>query len=410
MFDVIAAILAWFYSVWPSYGMAIVFLTMAAMVVVTPFTMKGSRSMLKMQLLAPELKKIQNQHRGNRQAMNEASMLFYREHGVNPVGGCLPLIAQAPIFLVLYQVVHGLTRRTTEIGTQLGYTTSQYSTVETGTITPYGTTPILRNELPFDPDFLSRDTDLYQALSQETEMISWGVDLSRSASTAMSESIVAALPYFLMMALVLVTGLYQHRQIQGRNTGATMQPAQQRIMKLIPYFLPVVSYGIPAAVVVYFIISALFRIGQQAWITRSLYSGDESPGAELARQRQSLKEKGSASGQSGKQAKARSPRSVSPSKGRPTPKRDSRAPQRSAHRSRAQAKKPTSASQRRTFRSSRSGRSGRSAGSSRRVSGSGRSGKAPSRKRNRGGGRVTPPGSTARRPAPNRSKSKRKRR
>lgn len=407
IFDLITALLAWFYSVWPSYGMAILFLTLTAMIVVTPFTMKGTRSMMQIQLLAPELKKIQNKHRGDRQALNQATMAFYQEHKVNPLGGCLPMFVQGPIFLVLYRVVQGLTRRTTEIGTQLGFTSFQYSRAQSGGVAGYVETPIQRSELTFDPDFLSTDAELYADLSTETEMVSWGVDLSRSASTAMSEGIVTALPYLVMMVLVLVTGLYQQRQIQGRQTNTVMHPTQQTVMKLLPYILPVISYGIPAAVVVYFIVSALYRIGQQAYITRSLYSGEDSLGAELARQRKSADQQSSDGSGSTQSAKTRASKSVTPGKGRPTPKRDSKAPNRKApnrkapNRKAAQMRRPTSKTRR-----SAPKRSGRvSTG----VRGAGRSGKAPSRNRSPGG-RVTPPGTASRRAAPNRSKSKRKRR
>ena len=406
MFDLITAVLAWFYSVWPSFGMSIMFLTVLAMVVVTPLTMKGTRSMLQMQLLAPELKRIQNQYKGDRQALNEASMAFYKEHNVNPVGGCLPLLVQAPIFLVLYQVVHGLTRRTSEIGTQVGFTSFKYATAQ-GSVDPgYSGTPIRRGELTFDPDFLSESTQLYTDLSRKSEMVSWGVDLSRSASTAIGDGVIAAVPYLLMMVMVLITSLYQQHQIQRRQSSAVINPTQQTIMKLLPYFLPIVSYGIPAAVVVYFIVSALFRIAQQAYITKSLYSDEESPGAQLARQRKQD------SGQDG-QARAtskgkteRSSRSFTPAKGVPTPKRgakrDTGTSGRKASRSRSQgAQRPSAPS-----------RKSRASSTSRGAASSGRSGKAPSRQR-RGGGRTTPPGSSGgsrNRRKSNRSKSKRKRR
>ncbi len=382
-FDLITSVLAWFYSVWPSYGMAIVFLTLVAMLVSTPLTMKGTRSMLQMQLLGPELKKIQNQHRGDRQAMNEASMAFYKEHGMNPLGGCLPMLAQAPIFLVIYQVVRGLTRRSTEIGTQLGFTSFRYSDTQLGRGPSYAQTPIAQGDLNFDPDFLTADTDLYASLSGKTEMVSWGVDLSRSASNAMSDGVVTALPYLLMMVLVLVTGLFQHHQIQRRQTSSVINPTQQTIMKFIPYFLPVISYGIPAAVVVYFIISSLYRIAQQAYITKSLYSHEHSPGAQLARQRKESADGGSDAKSPGAK---QSSRSVTPSKGAPTPKRKAQAPSR-ANRPGGSARTPAR----------------------RPPTARGRSGKAPARTR-KPTGRTTASGTKPKHSVPNRSKNKKKRR
>ena len=401
LFDLIAILLAWFYSVWPSYGVAIAMLTFTVMVVSTPFTLKGIRSMLHMQEYSAELKKIQNEHRGDRQAMNEATMAFYKEHGINPMGSCLPMLIQAPVFLVLYQVVRGLTRRTTEIGTQLGHTSLRYGD-GVGDGTPvYSGTPIRRGELTFDPDFLSRDTDLYASLSDSREMVSWGIDLSRTASAAMAEGIVEALPYLVMLILVFVTGLYQQHQIQRRQKGSMINKQQQMIMKIIPYFLPVVSYSIPAAVVVYFIVSALYRIVQQAYITKSYYTGEDSLGARAAKQREAAVAEGSAKKSAGP-AKAKSTsKSETERKGGPTPKRDAKT---------SRGKAPV--------RQQRAGRSGPSsrADSTSAASRRGRTGKAPSRSRsgssrNRSqGGRTTPSGSRASRGTPNRSKSKKKRR
>jgi YidC/Oxa1 family membrane protein insertase len=116
MFDLIAQVLAFFYSLVPSYGVAIVLLTLAVMIVVTPLTLKSTRSMLQMQRLQPELKAIQTRYKDDRQKMNEELMAFYQENGINPLGGCLPLLIQLPVFLVLFRVVQGITRHATDAG------------------------------------------------------------------------------------------------------------------------------------------------------------------------------------------------------------------------------------------------------------------------------------------------------
>jgi YidC/Oxa1 family membrane protein insertase len=115
---------------------------------------------------------------------------------------------------------------------------------------------------------------MYQALSDSFEMNFLGIDLSESASQALSQSVVHALPYFVLILLVAFTGWFQQRQIQGRNTAATQNPQQQMIMKLMPILLPVISFSLPGGLVLYFLVSNTYRIGQQAWITRTLYSPD----------------------------------------------------------------------------------------------------------------------------------------
>jgi YidC/Oxa1 family membrane protein insertase len=106
------------YTVIPSYGVAIILLTVAVRAVLIPLTLKQIRSMTAMQTLAPEQKKIQQKYKQLqskvndrqelmqlRQKMNQEMMALYKEHGVNPAGGCLPLLAQMPAFVALYSVL-----------------------------------------------------------------------------------------------------------------------------------------------------------------------------------------------------------------------------------------------------------------------------------------------------------------
>ncbi|MEZ5168104.1 MAG: YidC/Oxa1 family membrane protein insertase, partial [Acidimicrobiales bacterium] len=312
MFDLIASVLAFFYdSVGHSFGGAIVLLTITVMVVTTPLTLKSTKSMLQMQRLQPELKAIQTRYKDDRPKMNEELMAFYQENNINPLGGCLPMLVQFPIFLVLFRVVSGITRRSTEIGDQLGWSLAQTALALPGSITDRVAT-----ELTFAPQNLPVDSQMYQDLVGKTEMRSWGIDLSRSAQQVLSDDFGSALPYLLLIGIVLVSSLYQQRQIQGRNTGAQINPQQQVIMKILPFMLPVFSFTMPAALVIYFVVSNLYRIGQQAYITHSLYKGEDSPGAQLARQR-ALQ---NAEGKSGRPASGGG--RTTPKKGRPTPKAD----------------------------------------------------------------------------------------
>ena len=61
----------------------------------------------------------------------------------------------------------------------------------------------------------------------------------------------------------------------GRNTNQTINPQQQLIMKVMPFFLPIISYSLDAALVLYFVVSNVYRIGQQSYITRKLYGSDK---------------------------------------------------------------------------------------------------------------------------------------
>ena len=262
MFDLLANLLSWFYDFWPSYGMSITLLTLLIMVILTPLTLKQTRSMIKIQHVQPELKKIQNKYKNDKERMNKEVMAFYTANNVNPLSGCLPLFVQAPVFLVLYNVIRGLTRRISNIGEHAGWISGRFNQEIS--------VPPDRLEV-FYPDYIDHQSALFNDLSQEKEMVSWGVDLARSASDALSDGFVTSVPYFILILLVFASSWYQQKQIRGRNQQAAISPQQQMIFKVMPFFVPVISFSFDAALVVYFVISNLYRIIQQGYITRKFY-------------------------------------------------------------------------------------------------------------------------------------------
>jgi YidC/Oxa1 family membrane protein insertase len=90
------------HKVIPNYGLCIILLTLLVRGLMHPVSRKQARTTLKMQALAPELKKLQEKHKNDRQALGMAQMKLYREHGVNPVGSCWIIFLQLPIFMGLY--------------------------------------------------------------------------------------------------------------------------------------------------------------------------------------------------------------------------------------------------------------------------------------------------------------------
>ena len=309
MFDVIAAVLAWFYGLVPSFGLSIILLTFVVMVVVTPLTLKGTRSMIKMQHLQPEMKKIQTRHKGDRDAMNKEMMAFYQANGINPMGGCLPLFVQAPVFMVLYQVLRGMTRRLSDTGADIGWVAGRLGAAESVSGAP-------ANLPAFYPAYVDPGSELFVDLANETEMLFLGFDLSRSAGAALSQSVMAAIPYLILILVVFASAWIQQRQIRGRNPDATVNPQQQMLMKVMPFFLPVISFNLDAALVLYFVISNLYRIAQQAYITRTLYGpGGNSEMVVVLPEKETSAEKGSKTGRGASKASnsASKPSPASPS-------------------------------------------------------------------------------------------------
>jgi YidC/Oxa1 family membrane protein insertase len=263
LFDGIAWILSFLYDLWPSYGGAIILLTLLVMAVTTPLTLKGTRSMMAMQRLQPEMKRIQDRYKDDREKLNAELLQFYKDNEISPVSGCLPLLIQMPVFIVLYRVISGLTVPASDLGVQIGWTGGQVEAGDALTQVPDQVT-----DMPFEPAYLDHSSSLYQALNGSYEMPFLGLNLAESASTALSQGIAHAVPYLVMIGIVALSGWYQQKQTMARSTSEQTQQ-QKTISRVMLIFLPVISFGLPAGVVLYFVVSNLYRVGLQTYITRT---------------------------------------------------------------------------------------------------------------------------------------------
>lgn len=252
MFQAAAWLLSFFYDLVNSYAGAIALIAVAVMILITPLTLKSTKGMLEMQRLQPEMRRIQQECKGDRQRLNEEMMKLYSEHKVNPLASCLPLLAQMPIFIIMFRVLSKLTEK------QAGETT-------------------------FSPSYLSESSQLFKDLSVSEEMRSLGLDLARRPAEVLGEDFVRGIPYVASVLLLGVLYYVQQRMVASRTASPTMSPTQQKIMQYLPVVFAVFQLFFPTGLVVYYITQAVVRIGQQAYITRRFYRGDESIG-QLAQQ------------------------------------------------------------------------------------------------------------------------------
>lgn len=239
VFSALAGLLSFFYGIVNDYAIAIGLLTLSVMLLLFPLNAKGMRSMAAMQKLSPELKKLQAKHKNDKAKLNEETMALFKEHGANPVGGCLPLILQMPVLFIMYNVISGLTRRGDG-----GF---------------------------FDPKYLDQGSRLYRDLSESKQMMSFGVDLAKSASEVLKVSFVTAVPFLVLIIGVVASGYYQQRMIsrrapQGAADDNPMAKQMQQMTKIMPLMYLVFGFTLPAGLNVYFLISSIFRIGQQSLI------------------------------------------------------------------------------------------------------------------------------------------------
>ena len=238
--DGMGAILAFLYSVIPNYGFAIIGLTVLVRLALFPLTAKQARSMQKMQLVQPEIKKLQAQYKNDRQKLNEEIMKFYKENKINPMAGCLPLVLQMPIFFALFRVLHDPHKHLPTDSKLFGAFCGK---LDAGAC---GNTPGYPKGLKF-----------------------LGMDLGKAAAD-ISGGFVDALPYFLLIALVVVTGYLQFKQTQSRQTNQAANPQMAMMGKIFPAMFAFISYSLPSGVVLYFLVSNAWQIGQQALIFRTM--------------------------------------------------------------------------------------------------------------------------------------------
>ncbi|MGA3216335.1 MAG: YidC/Oxa1 family membrane protein insertase, partial [Acidimicrobiales bacterium] len=261
IFVLIGYVLAFFYGLIPNYAVAIALLTVAVMIVVFPLTRASARSMMRMQLLAPEMKKIQNRYKAKpgmpaaerqelRQKMNEEVMALYRENGVNPTGGCLPMFLQFPILIVLYDVVRGLSK-VADLLNSKGQKIYLHGVLQTKAT----------------PQNIPHSSRMYRDLvAAHGQMHVLGINLADSVRTHQPH-LVDVIPYAVLVLIAVGLQYVSIWQVTTRNPAAAQANQQmQQMQKYMPLIFLVLYIALPAGVGVYFIVSSLFRVGQQEWM------------------------------------------------------------------------------------------------------------------------------------------------
>lgn len=247
-------LLAAIYTVVPSYGVAIIILTILIRLLLYPVTAKGTRSMASMQKLQPEIKKLQAKYKSDRQRLNEELMALYKANNVNPAMGCLPLLAQMPVMIALYSVFRP---RPGQDGIPISFLPHNSSLVAD----ICGGSPVLS------------DSGAYVCESAQNPAVSQflGMNLTESPSKALSTGgFVHFIPYLVVLLLIVGTGYWSQRQLMKRNqnTAQATPQAMQTVTKLMPAFFAVISFSLPAAVNLYFLTTNTFQIFQQWFMFR----------------------------------------------------------------------------------------------------------------------------------------------
>jgi YidC/Oxa1 family membrane protein insertase len=202
----------------PNWGWAIILFSALTKVLFYPLTKSSTKSMKKMQEIQPLMKELKEKHKDDQQAQSQEMMRLYKEHGVNPVGGCLPMVVQMPVFYALYRI-------------------------------------------------LLHVVDLRQA-----PWAFWVDDLSRPDSLF---QLPFTLPFlgdqFALLPVLMAVGMWAQTKISQSGT-APAEGAMAQQAKMMGTFMPimmlVIFYNSPSGLVLYWLVNTVLTAAQTWWIHR----------------------------------------------------------------------------------------------------------------------------------------------
>ena len=198
-------LMKWSYSFIGNWGIAIIAMTLLLKFVSLPFTLAASKSAKRMQKLQPLMQAVREKYKDNPQKLNQATMELFKEHKVNPAGGCIPILITIPLFIGFFTMLQGTA------------------------------------ELRFQ-SFL------------------WAKDLSAPDTVAR----IFGLPLNIMPLLMGVTMFFQMKLTPSPTT----DNMQAKIFKFMPFFFTAICYNFSCALALYSTINGLFTIGQQLVVNK----------------------------------------------------------------------------------------------------------------------------------------------
>ncbi len=216
-FDVVARPCLWLmnhiYQLVPNYGIAIIVLTIIIKLIFWPLGNKSYKSMAEMKKIQPLMAEVREKYKDDKKKMNEEMMALYKTYKVNPLGGCLPMVVQIPVFIAFYRM-------------------------------------------------------LYQAIElRHTPFMLWIDDLSapeRLFSFDVTIPLMQPPTGIPVMTIIMGATMFLQQKLQPTPG----DPTQAKMMMLMPLFLTVIFINFPSGLVLYFIVNNLVSIAQQHYVTR----------------------------------------------------------------------------------------------------------------------------------------------
>ena len=290
--DAIGWLLQFLYQLPPhNLGVAIILMTAVVMALMLPLTAKQVRSTVAMQKLAPEIKKIQAEYKEDRQKQSEEVMKFYKENDINPLSGCLPLIVQLPVWVALYRTLQAIPKhisKSSDLFVKLCGDAQYYATTKSAGIAEAQrkvadavkagkdkpTIELAKKALASAQNIDHQGVCLKKP-AHTLEFLGMDLRLKLSSAAKLADaSFWSLLPYGLLVAFVVATGVIQTRQTMARqkkqNPDQPVNPQMQMMMKVMP-FMNLMTAFFPVGVALYWGARNVWMIGQQHFVLAKFY-------------------------------------------------------------------------------------------------------------------------------------------
>ena len=241
LIDIFESVLKFFHNnLGISWGFSIVLLTICMRAILLPLTVKQFHSMQKMQVMQPKLKEIQAKYKDDKQRQQQEMMKFYKENEINPLGSCLPLVAQLPVFISLFYMLRNSLRGDICPEVQVAYKASYaaaHGAAAAAGHTTYCTNPAYAHYYHGGAGFL------------------FIPDLTNNATG-----------WVLIVLLLLYIGSQLASSLM--MSSPMMDPTQRKLMLVLPLFFVVIVINFPAGLLVYWITTNFWTMGQQYTVRR----------------------------------------------------------------------------------------------------------------------------------------------
>jgi len=223
-----------------AWGLSIVFLVMFMRLLMVPLFVKQVNAQRKMQSHMPQLQEIRKRYKNDKQRLNEETMKFYKENGINPLGGCLPLAAQLPVFWALFNVLRAI------------------ADWQPGQVPKYGlTVPVVES---------AREARIFGASLADKFLFPLPHQTLESRLVILVFVLVSAATTFMTMRQSQKRGMMQQAPVDPDNPAANMQ---KYMMYIAPFFALTGLYW-QFGLVIYWVTTNVWTLGQQHFLFRNL--------------------------------------------------------------------------------------------------------------------------------------------